>query len=116
MAENGYKNLIVWQKAVDLVVAVYKLTGNFPKEEIFGVVSQMRRAAISIPSNIAEGSRRKSAKDKAYFLTISFGSGSELETQVEVSRRLSFGLSSDYVKVDALIVEVMKMLNKMISY
>jgi len=116
MQERGYKKLIVWQKAMDLVVAVYKLTNKFPKEEMFGLVSQMRRAVISIPSNIAEGSRRKTSKDTEHFLTISFGSGSELETQIEASKRLFYGIPTDYVPVDHLLEEIMKMLNKMITY
>jgi len=112
---NGYRDLIVWQKSMDLVVLVYKLTESFPKSELFGITSQMRRAVISIPSNIAEGSRRKTGKDKCHFYTISFGSGSELETQLEVAKRLSFGIVESYTAIGSLLSEVLKMLNKMIS-
>jgi four helix bundle protein len=85
-----YRDLIVWQKSMDLVVAAYKLTESFPSDEKFGLTSQMRRCAVSIPSNISEGSRRR-GKDTRNFLVISYASGSELETQTELSRRLEFG-------------------------
>ncbi len=111
--KNGYKDLIVWQRAMELVVAVYGLLKDFPKEEIFGLSSQMKRAVISIPSNIAEGYRRRSVKDRKHFLVISYGSAAELETQVEASKRLQFGHKDKYTNVDTLLSEVLKMLNKM---
>lgn len=111
----SYKDLIVWQRAIELVVAVYELTDKFPKTEIYGLISQMRRAAISIPSNIAEGRRRGSRKDFRQFLIIAYGSGAELETQIEISKRLNFSKNLNYTKVDNLLVETMKMLNKMLS-
>ncbi len=111
---NSYSDLIVWQKSIDLVVAVYKLTENFPKEEIFGLVSQMRRAAVSIPSNIAEGRFRGSKKEFVQFLRIAYSSGSELETQIIISKKLSKTMKLDYTVCDSLILEVMKMLNSMI--
>jgi len=107
-----YKDLIVWQKAMDLVIAVYNLTENFPKSEIYGLTSQMRRSSVSIPSNIAEGRRRGSKKDYRQFLIIAYASGAELETQIEITKRLSFGKEFDYAKVDNLLDEVMRMLNK----
>ena len=111
----SHKDLIVWQRSMELVVAVYELTEKFPKSEIYGIISQMRRAAVSIPSNIAEGRRRGSKKDFRQFLIIAYGSGAELETQIEIAKRLSFCEKLDYNKVDSLLVEVMKMLNKMLS-
>lgn len=90
MNGESYRNLVVWQKSVDIVVEVYRLTEKFPKEEIYGLTSQMRRASVSIPSNIAEGSRRGSKKDFKNFILIAYGSGSELETQIEISLRLGF--------------------------
>ncbi len=108
-----YKDLIVWQKSMELVVVIYTLTEEFPKIEIYGLTSQMRRASISIPSNIAEGRRRGSKKDYRQFLLIAYASGAELETQVEIAKRLSFGINLDYTKVDSLLNEVMRMLNKM---
>lgn len=113
MKVESYKNLIVWQKAMELVIAAYKLTGHFPKEEIYGLTSQMKRSAISIPSNIAEGSRRGSRKDFRHFLLMAFGSGAELETQLETAKRLSLGRDSDYFEPAALLSETMRMLNKM---
>lgn len=98
---------------MDLVIVLYELVGQFPTEEKYGLSSQMKRAVLSIPSNIAEGSRRRTKKDFAHFLRISYGSGSELETQIEASRRLPFGKNLDYRKVDSLMDEVMRMLNKM---
>lgn len=107
-----YKELTVWQKSMDLVVAIYKLTEQFPNSETYGLVSQMRRSAVSIPSNIAEGRRRGSRKEYRQFLIIAYSSGAELETQVEIAKRLSFGKSLDYAKVDSFLDEVMRMLNK----
>ncbi len=113
MGIESYGNLIVWQKAMDLVVLVYKLTGNFPKEEIYGLTSQMCRASVSIPSNIAEGSRRSSRKDFRNFLLTAYGSGAELETQIEIAKRLKFGKAEDYQKIENLLSEIMRMLNKL---
>ena len=113
---QGYKDLIVWRKAVDLSVNVYSLTAQLPTSEKYGICSQMQRAAVSIPSNIAEGSRRKSKKDFAHFLTIAFGSGAELETQIEILKKLPFAARLEYSKIDSLLDEVMRMLNSMITY
>ena len=85
---HNYKQLKIWNKSIDLVVDIYKATGEFPKEEKYGLISQMRRSAVSIPSNIAEGAGRNSDKEFCHFLTISHGSSYELETQVIVSERL----------------------------
>ncbi len=112
---QNYKNLIVWQKAMDLVVAIYELTENYPKSEIYGLTSQSRRCGVSIPSNIAEGRRRGSNKEFHHFLSISFGSGAELETQIEIVKRLPFGKGLDFSKVDPLLEEVMKILNALLN-
>lgn len=112
---DSYKDLIVWQRSMDLVVAIYELTNKFPKSELYGLTSQMRRCAISIPSNIAEGRRRGTRKDYRQFLIIAYGSGAELETQIEIAKKLLFGKNLNYFRVDSLLNEVMKMLNKMIS-
>lgn len=111
---KSYRDLVVWQKSMDLVVTVYNITDKFPKSEIYGLTSQMRRSSVSIPSNIAEGRRRGSKKEFRQFLIMAFGSGSELETQIEISKRLSFAQSKEYLTVDNLLNEIMKMLNKMI--
>ena len=111
---QSYKELIVWQKSIELVIAVYDLTAKFPKEEIYGLTSQMRRSAVSIPSNIAEGRSRGTKKDFTQFLRISYGSGSELETQIIISKRLLETKYLDYSNIEVLLNEVMKMLNVMI--
>lgn len=110
-----YRDLIVWQKAMSLVVLIYYLTKEFLQEEIYGLTSQMRRAAVSIPSNIAEGRYRGTKKDFLQFLRISYASGAELETQLEISKRLSFLEDSAYMKAQSLLLEVMKMLHVMIA-
>ncbi len=111
MKIESYKNLIVWQKALELVFLIYELTENFPKEEIYGLSSQMKRAAISIPSNIAEGSRRSSRKDFRNFLLNAYGSGSELETQIEIAKRLKFGKEEIHSKIDTTLSEILRRLN-----
>ena len=108
-----YKNLIVWQKSMTLVVEVYKITKLFPKEETYGLVSQMRRAAISIPSNLAEGSRRSSRKDYRNFILIAYGSASELETQLDISHRLQLVIPEALTVARTLLEEVLRMLNKL---
>lgn len=112
---NSYKDLIVWQKSMHLVVEIYKLTEKMPKEEIYGLTSQMRRAAVSIPSNIAEGRRRGGKNEYKQFITIAYGSGAELETQIELLKQLPFGKELSYNNVDSLLSEVMRMINKMLS-
>ena len=87
---HNYKNLQIWQQAMTLVEDIYKLTASFPIEERFGLASQMNRAAISIPSNIAEGAGRNSDKDFAHFISIAIGSLYELNTQIVLSERLGF--------------------------
>lgn len=112
---QGYKDLIVWQKSMELVIEVYKITEQYPKTEIYGLAAHTKKTAVSIPSNIAEGKRRRSEKEFCRFLIIAFGSGGELETQIEIARRLPFGEKLDFIKVDNLLTEVMKILNKMIN-
>ncbi len=111
---HSYKDLIVWQRSMELVVEVYKLCEQYPKEEIYGLTSQTKRSAVSIPSNIAEGRFRGTKKDFTQFLRIAYASGAELETQIEIAKRLGKTKNLDYTKVDQLLLEVMKMLNKMI--
>ena len=108
-----YKDLIVWKKAMELVIKIYHLTRGFPKDELFGLTSQMRRAAISIPSNIVEGKMRFSDKEFRRFLLIVYASASELETQLEISKQLEFGDLSKYPDIENLLIEVLKILNKL---
>jgi len=110
-----YQNLKVWQKAMNLTEAVYELTNKFPDEEKFGLTSQMRRSASSIPANIAEGKLRQSDGELNRFLSIAFSSGGELETQVEIAKRVLDLDRSEYKRVDSLLSEVMKMLNSLIN-
>lgn len=85
-----FKDLNVWQKGMDLVSEIYKVTKSFPKDEQYGLSAQMRRSSISIPSNIAEGFRRRYAKEHKQFLSIALGSAAELETQVIISKNLAY--------------------------
>jgi four helix bundle protein len=87
---RSYRELEVWQRAIELVEAVYVVSAGFPKEERFGLTAQMRRAAVSVPSNIAEGHARSSTRDYLRFLSISLGSLAELDTQMLIARRLRF--------------------------
>ncbi len=112
---STYKDLIVWQKSYQLVLDVYAKTKLFPKEEMFGLTSQMRRASISIPSNIAEGNSRGSKKEYVQFLRIAFASGAELETQLLLCKDLGLIKDKDYITMDILLTEVMKMLNVLIK-
>lgn len=110
---KSYKNLFVWQKSIELTIKIYDLTKDFPKTENFGLISQMQRSAVSIPSNIAEGKMRLRKKEFRRFLLIAYGSGGELETQLEISKRLSLGNITKYLAIESLLTEIMKMLNKM---
>ncbi len=112
---QSYRDLIVWKKSVDLVKQVYAATDAFPAAEQYGLVSQMRRAAISIPSNIAEGFSRNYRKEFSQFASVAFGSGAELETQLFISKELDFIKDDDFAKIQSQLQEIMKMLNKLIS-
>lgn len=87
---DSHKDLKVWQESMDLVVEVYKISKHFPKEELYALTSQMKRSAVSIPSNISEGAGRKGKAEYCRFLYIALGSASELETQIEIAYRLNF--------------------------
>lgn len=111
---KSYRDLIVWQKSMDLVVIIYNLTNKLPCSELYGLVMQMRRSAVSIPSNISEGKCRGTKKDFRHFLFNAYGSGAELETQIEISKKLAYGKKIDFKNADCLLDEVMRMLNSMI--
>jgi len=111
---RDYKELIAYQKSYELVLLVYRLSGSFPKEEIYGLTSQIRRAAVSIPSNIAEGFMRGS-KEYAQFLKIALGSAAELETQVSISKDLGYCEVQDFEKIHLLIKEVLRLLTSYIT-
>lgn len=112
---KSYKELIVWQKSIDLVKEIFILTEKFPKSEIYGLTSQMRRAAVAIPSNIAEGYGRNSPKEYMQFYSIAYGSALELETQLIISEELKFATEKQLLKSKLLLEEVSKMLNSMIK-
>ncbi len=105
-----HEKLDVWKKSIDLVVSVYRLTENFPSEEKFGLTSQIRRAAVSIPANIAEGAARESDKDFGRFLSIAQGSTSEVETELLIANRLGFLSTEDYDEVMASLDSVGRMI------
>jgi four helix bundle protein len=111
----SYKDLKVWQRSIELVKAVYEITSEFPSDEQFGLISQMRRAAVAVPSNIAEGYKRRSLGDYLRFLQIADGSAAELETQIIISRGLKGTNDLDYSCIDNLLEEVLKMLSVLIS-
>ncbi len=113
--KNGHKDLIVWQKSMSLVEEIYKLVKQLPSEEKFGLSSQITRASVSIPSNIAEGFRINSSKSFKQFLLIAFGSGAELETQIEIIKRLKLTKKFDFSKTDTLLNETMKLLNYFVN-
>lgn len=113
MKIQTYKDLIVWKKGMLLVTDVFELTEKFPKSELYGIVSQIRRAAVSIPSNIAEGWGRRSVKEYRQFYAIAYGSVLELETQLLISQKLKFGDGLKYAAIYDLLTEVSKMLHVM---
>lgn len=109
-----FKDLLAWQKSLTLAKKVYQVTGNFPTEERFGLVNQMRRCAVSIPSNIAEGYGRGSDKELLQFLYVALGSSNELETQLILSLELSFMKEEDSRMLQGLNTEVNKMILSLI--
>jgi four helix bundle protein len=105
-----YKDLIVWQKADELAIEIYKATRSFPKEEIYGLTSQIRRAALSVPTNITEGYSRKGDKELARFVNISIGSLAETEYLLDFSMRLGYFKENEYKRIEAMRKEVGKLL------
>lgn len=116
MPSGAYRDLKVWQKAIELVLLIYSITKQFPKEETYGLISQMRRCAVSIPSKIAEGKGRSSRKDMNVFLCHARGSVHELETQLLIAEKLGYIQSSVAERVMAEIGEVARMLNALIAF
>lgn len=110
-----FKDLNAWKEAHQLVLAVYRLTKGFPKEELFGIVNQMRRAVVSITSNIAEGFSRTSFKEKVQFYAIAQGSLTELESQVLVARDLKYMQAAESAFLEAKILVVHKILNGLLK-
>jgi four helix bundle protein len=113
--DGSFRNLKVWQLAMLLVEDVYRVTTTFPVQERFGLTSQLRRAAVSVPSNIGEGKRRKREKVFAHHLDIALGSQGELEVQLEIAKRVGFLRERDYSRLQSQTEEVGRMLNGLIS-
>ena len=111
-----HKDLDVWKKSVSLVTSIYEVTKTFPKDEIYGITNQIRRSAVSIPSNIAEGSARKGEKEFIQFLYISLGSIAELETQLIIANNLKYVNLNDYELMTGRLEEIRKMLIGLIKF
>jgi four helix bundle protein len=111
MSIKGYKDLETWQKAIELVEVVYKETKSFPKEEVYGLSSQMRRAAVSVPSNIAEGQGRDSTNEFLRHLSIAYGSLCELQTQALISYKLSYFSLEAYERFEDMAARVARLIN-----
>lgn len=111
----NFKELLVWQKSINFVTEIYEVTNNCPKDEMYGLTSQIRRASISIPSNIAEGNSRRSVADYLQFLKIARGSCAEVETQLIIAQNLKFLSEEHYLKLNQDIIEISKMLNGLIN-
>jgi four helix bundle protein len=111
MALKSYKELLVWQKALDLVFAVYRYSIVFPKDEVYGLRQQIRRAAVSIPSNIAEGQCRNTTKDFLHFLAIARGSLGELETQILIAGKLDYFNQEQLTDLFGQLNEIGRMLS-----
>jgi four helix bundle protein len=108
---QNYKDLLVWQKGIVLAKGIYRLTQNFPAEEKFGLVAQMRRAAVSIPSNLAEGQARHTSGEFVQFISHAEGSAAELDTQLILSVELAFCKKANAIPIYELIEEIRRMLN-----
>jgi len=114
MGSQSYRDLIVWQKGIELCVRVYKVCSGFPRSEMYGLADQMKRAAVSVPSNIAEGQARQGLGEFCHFLSIANGSLAELDTQRIIAEQLGF-LSEDHnVELERRILELRKMLYSLI--
>lgn len=110
----NHKEMAVWQEGINLVKGIYQITGKFPKEELYGLTSQIRRAAVSVPSNIAEGAARNSDKEFIRFLYVALGSLSEVETQVVIAVELGYVLSDK--EINENIIKTRKLLVGLIQY
>lgn len=115
MQIKTYKDLIVWQKAMLLTIEIYRLTASLPRAELYGLSSQMRRCAVSIPSNIAEGFQRGHRPEQAQFMQVAYGSSAELETQLELCKTLGYLTPEHTQAAEELLQEVGRMLNTIIQ-
>lgn len=115
MAVQSYKDLVVWQKSMDLADHIYKISAGWPKDETYGLTNQIRRAVVSIPSNIAEGYGRMSPGEYKHHLAIARGSLVETETQIELARRFGYNTAEEIAQIVALQSEIGKMLWSMLT-
>jgi four helix bundle protein len=112
---QSFRDLKVWQRSMSLVEEMYGITSRFPRDERFGLTSQIRRAAVSIPSNIGEGKRRKRQRAFLNHLDIALGSQGEVEVQLEIAKRVRFVSPTDYGRIQGIVEEVGRMLNGLIG-
>ena len=113
---SNFTDLNAWKESHKLVLEIYRITKSFPREEIFGITSQMRRAAVSITSNIAEGFGRYSSKEQIQFFYIAFGSAIELSNQLIISKDIKYISESDYINIDKLLLNSRKLISGLIRY
>jgi four helix bundle protein len=113
MSIRSYKDLMVWQKSIDLIDEIYRLTRGFPKSETYGLSSQIQRAAVSVAANIAEGSGRESTKEFMHHLAYSLGSLAEVETYLTVSLRLGYAMKANIFELEGRCDEIGKMLRSL---
>lgn len=112
---HNFKRLAIWQRSMDLVTRIYLLTMQYPKSEIYGLISQTRRAATSVPLNISEGAAKSSDKDFARFLEMAIGSANELETALIVAKNIQFITEDTFIPFENEIIEIRKMITKFIK-
>jgi len=112
---RSFRDLVIWQRSIQLATAIYRLTRTFPKDELYGLTSQIRRSAVSVPSNIAEGQGRLSTGEFRHFLGIARGSNFELQTQLEIARALEMGDSKLIDEAEGLSHEIGKMIHAILD-
>lgn len=112
---QSHRELVIWQRAIQMCVAIYEVTRTFPRDEIYGLTNQLRRAGVSVPSNIAEGYGRLSREQYRHFLGIAQGSNLEIQTQLEIAKELRFADPSQIIRAEALSIEIGKMLTVLLK-
>ena len=108
--QQGFRDLVVWQRAIQLTIVLYQLTSSFPRKELYGLTSQLRRAGVSVASNIAEGWARQSTGEYKHFLGMARGSNAEVQTQLVIAAHLNLGNPNDHSRAEGLSLEVARML------
>jgi four helix bundle protein len=112
---QSFRDLIVWQRSIEMAAEVYRLTKTFPREELYGMISQIRRSSVSVARNVAEGQGRLTRGEFRQFLGIARGSNSELQTQLEIAKTLEFGDKAQIAPVESLSFEIGKMINAILA-